>query len=101
MTFKIYGRIIDKKTGKGVPNLIVKPTSKELKPDMINTATTDRNGDYEIIFTNLKTVQDFLTTKPEIRLQIMTSVGKVIYTTEDTVQYTADGTKQFDAPLVF
>ncbi len=49
MAFKIHGKVIEKETGKGIPNLTVKAIDKDLFfDDLLGAVTTDEKGNFEI-----------------------------------------------------
>lgn len=96
MEFKIYGKIIEKETGNGISNLIVKAVDKDLiYDDILGEVITDKNGNFEIKYSEEDFKEFFLDKKPDIYLTIKNPGGEVIYTTETRVVYDALETEEF------
>jgi len=94
--FKIYGKILEKETGKGIPNLIVKAVDKDLLyDDILGEVITDKNGSFEIKYGDEDFKEFFLDKEPDIYLTIKIPGGEVIYTTETRVVYDALETEEF------
>jgi hypothetical protein len=96
MSFKIAGRIIEIESGKGLPNLIVRATDRDLLvDDYLGAATTDEDGRFEISYE----AQDFsdlmLERRPDIFLRVYDQRGSVIYTTDQCVRYEAGPLEEF------
>jgi len=94
--FKIYGKILEKETGKGIPNLIVKAVDKDLLyDDILGEATTDENGNFEIKYNKEDFKELLLDKEPDIYLNVRNANGDVIYTTETKVVYDALEEEEF------
>ncbi|MBU2597965.1 MAG: hypothetical protein KKC53_02105 [Actinobacteria bacterium] len=94
--FKIYGKIIEKETGNGISNLIVKAVDKDLiYNDILGEVITDKNGNFEIKYSEEDFKEFFLDKEPDIYLTIKNPGGEVIYTTETRVIYDALETEEF------
>ncbi len=94
--FKIYGQILEKETGKGIPNLIVKAVDKDLLyDDILGEVTTDENGNFEIKYNKKDFMGLLLDKEPDIYLNIRNANGDVIYTTETKVVYDALEEEEF------
>jgi len=94
--FKIYGKIIEKETGDGISNLIVKAVDKDLiYDDILGEVITDKNGNFEIKYSKEDFKEFFLDKEPDIYLTIKNPGGEVIYTTETRVVYDALETEEF------
>lgn len=94
--FKIYGKIIEKETGDGISNLIVKAVDKDLiYDDILGEVITDKNGNFEIKYSKEDFKEIFLDKEPDIYLTIKNPGGEVIYTTETRVVYDALETEEF------
>jgi len=90
MAFKIYGKVIEKETEKGIPNLTVKAVDKDLiYDDILGEVITDKNGSFEIKYSEEDFKGLFLDKEPDIYLIIKNPGGKIIYTTETKVVYDA------------
>ena len=95
MAFKIYGKVIEKETDKGIPNLTVKAFDKELLfDDLLGAVTTDRNGNFEIKYDKEDFQELFFDEKPDIYLTIRNPEGEVIHVTKDKVRYKAGETEE-------
>ena len=96
MALKIHGKVVEKETGKGIPDLTVKAIDKDLLfDDLLGAVTTDENGSFEIRYDKEDSQELFLDKKPDIYLQIKNSEGEVIHTTENKVRYEAGETEEF------
>jgi len=94
--FKIYGKIIEKETGDGISNLIVKAVDKDLiYDDILGEVITDKNGNFEIKYSKEDFKEFFLDKEPDIYLTIKNPGGEVIYTTKTRVVYDALETEEF------
>lgn len=98
--FRIYGKVVEKETGDGIPNLTVKAIDKDLLfDDFLGAVTTDKNGNFEIIYECEDFRELFFDKKPDLYLKITTPEGEVIHTTEDKVRYEADRTEEFTVSI--
>jgi hypothetical protein len=94
--FKIFGKVVEKETGEGIPNLTVKAFDKDLLfDDLLGAVTTDKNGNFEIIYDKEDFQKLFFDKKPDLYLKINTPEGELIHITEDKVRYKADRTEEF------
>lgn len=94
--FKVYGKVLEKETGKGIPNLIVKAVDKDLLfDDILGEVTTDENGYFEIKYNREDFKGLLLDKEPDIYLNIRNANGDVIYTTETKVVYDALEEEEF------
>jgi len=100
MAFKIHGKVIEKETGKGIPNLTVKAIDKDLFfDDLLGAVTTDKNGNFEIRYDKEDFQELFFDKKPDIYIEIKNPEREVIYTTEDKVRYEAGETEKFNIKI--
>lgn len=94
--FKIYGKVISKETGDGIPDLTVKAIDKDLLfDDLLGATKTDNYGRFEIFYDNEDFQELFFDKKPDIYIKIKSQSGNVIYTTKDKVRYGAGKTEEF------
>jgi|GEM_PF-1997665 hypothetical protein len=94
--FKIYGKVVEKETGKGIPDLTVKAVDKDLFfDDLLGAVTTDENGNFEIKYDKEDFLELFFDKKPDVYLKIKNPDGEVIHTTEDKVRYGAGETEEY------
>jgi len=99
MSFRIYGKIVEEETGKGVPGLTVKAVDKDLFfDDLLGAVTTDEEGNFEIEYDE-EDFRELFDKKPDIYLKIKNPEGEVIHTTEDAVRFKADRTEEFTVRL--
>ncbi len=96
MSFKVFGKIIEAKSGVGVPDLIVRATDKDRRvDDFLGAATTDENGCFLIAY-EARDFMDFLFDwKPDIYLTVSDQAGTLLHTTEDFVRYGAGKSEEF------
>ena len=95
-TFRIYGKVTELETGKGMSNLIVKAIDTDADThELLGAAATDENGNFEIKYDE----EDLHESAPDIYLKIKTQDGEVICTTEDTVRYDAGDTEEFNVKI--
>ena len=94
--FKIWGRILDKGTGRALPNLTVKAFDKDLFfDDPLGTVKTDQNGYFEILY-NRKDFKDFIfDKKADIYLRIIDPRGKELVTTKSWIRHEARSEEGF------
>jgi len=94
--FRIHGRITKLEDGTAVKGLLVEAVDKDYKcDDRLGTVMTDKDGKFEILYTENDFKDAYLDTKPDIYLRIKTPDGRVIHTTEDKVRYRASKTEEF------
>ncbi|UCF08544.1 MAG: hypothetical protein JSW28_02320 [Thermoplasmata archaeon] len=88
--FLIWGKIMVKETGQGIPNLMVRAFDRDLiVDDALGSARTDRNGDFRITY-DKKAFKEFgFGKRPDIYLTISDLRGKMIKTTKDQIRYKA------------
>lgn len=94
--FKIVGTVVEKESGRRLPNLMVKAIDKDLIfDDLLGTVITDSAGQFEIRYDKEDFQELFFDQKPDIYLKIKTPAGKEIFSTEDKVRYQGDQTEEF------
>ena len=94
--FKIYGRVLEKESKKGIPGLTVEALDKDLCfDDRLGSVITDKEGNFEIIYAKEDFQELFFDQKPDIYLRIRRADGKIIHTTKDKVRYEAGRTEEF------
>lgn len=94
--FKIHGKVIEKESKQGIPDLTVKAIDKDLFfDDLLGTTTTDEKGNFEIKYDKEDFQELFFDKKPDLYLKIKNQHGEVIHTTEDKVRYGAGETEEF------
>lgn len=94
--FKIWGRVLDKGTGKGLPNLIVAAFDKDLfKDDPLGTVRTDNNGYFEIHYGTQDFRELIFDRRADIYLRVMDSRGNQLLTTKEWVRREARESEGF------
>ncbi len=94
--FKIWGRVLDKGTGKGLPNLIIAAFDKDLfKDDPLGTVITDKNGYFEIHYGTEDFRELIFDRRADIYLKVMDSRGNRLLTTKDWVRREARDSEGF------
>jgi predicted flap endonuclease-1-like 5' DNA nuclease len=88
--FRIYGKVVEKQTGDGIPNLTVSAFDKDVFfDDSLGSVRTDKNGNFEIRYSS-KDFKELLSGKrPNIYLTVADTRGKVIHSTKEWVRYKA------------
>ena len=94
--YKIWGRVLDKGTGKGLPNLIIAAFDKDLfKDDPLGTVRTDKNGYFEIHY-GTKDFREFIfDRRADIYLRVMDPRGNQLLTTKEWVRREARESEGF------
>jgi len=94
--YKIWGRVLDKGTGKGLPNLIIAAFDKDLfKDDPLGTVRTDKNGYFEIHY-GTKDFREFIfDRRADIYLRVMDPRGNQLLTTKEWVRREARQSEGF------
>lgn len=89
--YQIWGKILEKESGRGVPNITVKAFDKDMRTDdYLGVGVTDKNGRFEIRYSE-KDFRDFIVfdRKPDLYLTIYDWLGTRIKTTKDKIRYNA------------
>ena len=98
--FKIYGKVKKAETGEEISGLTIEALDKDLLcDDRLGSATTDKEGNFEIRYDKEDFQELFFDQRPDIYLRIKNSKGDVIHTTEDNVRYGADKTEAFSIDI--
>jgi len=96
MAFKIYGKVIEEETEKGIPNLKVRAIDRDLIfDDILGSVTTDEDGNFEIKYDKEDFQELFLDRSPDYYLEVKNKDGEVIYTTKTKVVYDATESEEF------
>ncbi len=94
--FKIWGRVLDKGTGKGLPNLIVAAFDKDLFiDDPLGSVITDKNGYFEIHYGTKDFRELIFDRRADIYLRITDARGNQLLTTKDWVRREARDSEGF------
>jgi hypothetical protein len=94
--FRIYGRVVNKRTEFGMAGLTIVAVDKDIIiDDRLGKTTTDPRGYFEIRYDKRDFQDIFFDKKPDIYLQVFKSNGELIHTTEDKVRYNAGRTENF------
>lgn len=98
--FKIYGKVKKAETGEEISGLTVEALDKDLRcDDRLRSATTDKEGNFEIKYDKEDFQELFFDQRPDIYLRIKNSRGDVIHTTEAKVRYGAAKTEAFSIAI--
>lgn len=96
MAFRIYGKVIEEETEKGIPNLKVRAIDRDLIfDDILGSVTTDEDGNFEIKYDRKDFQELFLDRSPDYYLEVKNKDGEVIYTTKTKVVYDATESEEF------
>ena len=94
--FVIFGRVVSKGSGVGIPNLWVKAVDKDLLfDDVLGTAVTNEQGAFLIRYDGEDFQELFFDKRPDIYLTIKNAAGDLLYSSKDKVRYQADRTEEF------
>jgi hypothetical protein len=95
MSLIIFGKVVCKETGEGIPNLRVKAVDKDLFfDDLLGAVETDSDGNFKISYDKEDFQELFLDKRPDIFIKIKDVTGRIIYTSE-SVRYNADESEEF------
>lgn len=94
--FKVFGKVLEKETKRGILGLIVEALDKDLCfDDRLGSVITDKDGNFELKYDREDFQELFFDRKPDIYLRVKSPDGKIIYSTEDKVRYEAGKTEAF------
>jgi subtilisin family serine protease len=94
--FKIFGKVLEKNTNKGIQGLIIEALDKDLiRDDRLGSAVTDEKGAFEITYGREDFQDLFFDQKPDIYLKVKDKKGQEVFTTKDNVRYGAGNTEEF------
>ena len=89
--YQIWGKVIEKESGKGVANITVKAYDKDLRyDDSLGESITDKNGRFVINYSE-KDFRDLyiFDRKPDLYLTIFDWLGTRIKSTKNKIRYNA------------
>src|SRR5688572_8603130 len=89
-TFKIAGRVVDRKTRTGIAGLRVESWDKDLVlKDVVGSAVTDAEGAFHIVFEATHFRALFVDRKPDLFFKVFDN-GRLLRSTEDSVLWNVD-----------
>lgn len=98
--FRIKGRIKDKDSARGVPDLSVTAFDEaHVYDDLLGEAITDEQGYFEIIYEKKDFREIFLENRPVLHVRICTFEGDEVKIADDRVRYRASGTEDFNLSI--
>lgn len=89
--YQIWGKVIEKESGKGIANITVKAYDKDLRyDDSLGESITDKNGRFVINYSE-KDFRDLyiFDRKPDLYLTIFDWLGTRIKSTKNKIRYNA------------
>ena len=88
--YRIRGSITEEETGRAISNLIVRAFDKDIAlDDSLGSATTDEDGQFEILFGEAE-FQDLFETRPDLYLRVFDASGeRLMLDTSDAVRWNA------------
>lgn len=95
--YRIWGKVLETESGKGVPNITVEAFDKDLrKDDALGKAVTDKDGRFLIKYRE-KDFRDLYVfdRKPELYLNLYDWLGTKIKSTKDRIRYNASEKEGF------
>jgi len=94
--YSIYGKIIDRESEQGIPNLTVKAFDKDpIFDDVLGSSKTVEDGSFRILYDEKDFTERFLDKRPDIYLKIFDSAGNLRHTTKDHIRFQADMSEEF------
>ncbi len=94
--FRVHGTIVDRETGKGIPDLRVEALAENLRPDdRLGGAVTDADGGFELVYERADFREVYTNRKPDLYLRVKTAAGQTVFTTSDKVRYGARAARHF------
>ncbi len=98
--FLIYGRVLASENGDPLADLTVLALDKDLlTDDCLGTATTDKNGYFEIRFTEKAFRDNVLEGRPDVYLQVYNEHQNLIWSSRNKVRYGASDSERFDIKI--
>ncbi|HVF24172.1 MAG TPA: hypothetical protein VM941_13880, partial [Pyrinomonadaceae bacterium] len=89
-TFRITGRVIDRKTRNGIPGLRVEGWDKDLiLNDLVGSAVTDAEGAFQIELDGSHFKELFADRKPDLFFKVLDD-GRLLHSTEDSVLWNVE-----------
>jgi predicted flap endonuclease-1-like 5' DNA nuclease len=96
-TYRIWGKVLEKESGKGVPNITVEAYDKDLRyDDALGSSVTDKDGRFLIKYSE-KDFRDLYVfdRKPDLYLTLYDWLGTRIKSTKDRIRYKASEKEGF------
>ncbi|MDD5093497.1 MAG: hypothetical protein PHV74_03835 [Dehalococcoidia bacterium] len=95
MSFKIWGKVRELESKRGIAGLAVIAFDKDLLfDDLLGKATTDGDGNFQLAYEG-KAFNQFFDSRPDIYLKIETRAGKLLLTTQDAVRWQSGKDEHF------
>ena len=96
--WKVWGRVLDH-NNKGISGLFVQAYDKDmLYDDLLGTAKTDANGNFEIFYDD-KDFNDLFEKSPDLYLTVKNKKGKILFSSKKKVRLNAKKSEKFDIIL--
>jgi predicted flap endonuclease-1-like 5' DNA nuclease len=95
--YQIWGKVLEKESGKGVPNITVKAFDKDFRTDdALGSCVTDKNGRFIIKYSE-KDFRDLVIfdRKPDLYLTLHDWLGTRIKSTKNRIRYNASEKEGF------
>jgi hypothetical protein len=98
--FRVHGTIVDRETGKGIPDLRVQALAENLRPDdRLGVAITDADGGFELVYERADFRQIYTDRKADLYLRVKTADEETVFSSSDTVRYDSGVTMPFRIEL--
>jgi hypothetical protein len=99
MNFRIYGRIRELESKKGLSNLVVQAKDEDiLTDDMLGEITTGADGSYNISCSE-EASRDLFADKPDVYIIVKSAEGKLLKTTKDDIRFDVDKEIEIDLDI--
>ena len=99
MSFKITGIVVEKESGKGLSDLVVKAYDKDLLyDDLLGSTETDQNGRFQITYEE-KDYKELFDSKPDIYFEIKNKKAEKIYSSEEKIRFGAYTEEDFKVEI--
>jgi hypothetical protein len=98
-SFRVTGAVSELETGRPLAGLVVRAFDKDLvSDDYLGSATTDRNGRYEIGF-DVDAFRDPFDEKPDLYVRVFATDGRELASTETAVRWDAGALERLDVAV--
>jgi hypothetical protein len=99
MDYEIIGKVVEPKSGLGVPDAVVAAFDKDpVIDDFLGEVLSDASGDFRIVYDEKK-FKSLFDKAPDLYLIVKTLSGAVLSSTKDKVRKNASSREQFEIAL--
>ena len=97
MSLRVSGRILEKESGLGVPNLVVKAVDRDLfYDDLLGDEITDSAGNFDITYEE-EDFREVFEKRPDLYIVVKTpDRSRILHTSEEKVRWEAEVEEHFE-----